>query len=123
MRGLNAQMERYELAEIDGYVVLFTNMRIDHNTVPEDIFCYEIRDSDDLDGSIAEIKPFVMVNHWGTILAKEPFPLNSLESYYPNDWGYLGESMHLEDFLKETTEQLAARLLAQPPSTGVTMQQ
>lgn len=122
MKGLDAKTQQYELAEIDEHIVLFTNMRLDRNTVPEDLFCYDVRDSDDLDGSIAEIKPFVMVNHWVTILAKEPFPLNNLESYYPNDWGYLGESMNLEDFLKETTKQLAARLQAQPSSCNMNMQ-
>lgn len=50
------------LAEIDGKPVLFTNMRLDRDTVPEGLFCYDVRDSDDLDGSFAEIKRSV----WST---------------------------------------------------------
>ena len=110
MKGLDANTQKYELAEIDHNVVLFTNMRLDRDTVPEGIFCYDVRDSDNLDGSMAQIKPFVLVNHWGTILSKTPFPLDESGSYYPEDWGYLGEDMSLSEFRKETAEQLEARL-------------
>lgn len=122
MKGLDAKTERYDLAEIDGRVVLFTNMRLDRDTVPADLFCYDVRDSDDLDGSMAEVKPFILVNHWGTILSKEPFPLGEYGSYYPEDWGYMGEGMTLSEFQKETAEQLAARLEPQPPQGGMRMQ-
>ena len=44
MKGLNAKTEQYELAEIDNKVVLFTNMRLDRDTVPEGLFCYDVRD-------------------------------------------------------------------------------
>ena len=71
MKGLDANTQKYELAEIDHNVVLFTNMRLDRDTVPEGIFCYDVRDSDDLDGNMAEVKPFVLVNHWGTILSRK----------------------------------------------------
>ena len=56
MKGLDANTQKYELAEIDHNVVLFTNMRLDRDTVPEGIFCYDVRDSDNLDGSMAQIK-------------------------------------------------------------------
>ena len=40
MKGLDANTQKYELAEIDHNVVLFTNMRLDRDTVPEGIFCF-----------------------------------------------------------------------------------
>ena len=110
MKGLDANTQKYELAEIDHNVVLFTNMRLDRDTVPEGIFCYDVRDSDDLDGNMAEVKPFVLVNHWES------------GSYYPEDWGYLGEDMSLSEFQKETAEQLEARLEPQPSGGEMTMQ-
>ena len=122
MKGLDANTQKYELAEIDHNVVLFTNMRLDRDTVPEGIFCYDVRDSDNLDGSMAQIKPFVLVNHWGTILSKAPFPLDESGSYYPEDWGYLGESMSLAEFQKEPAERLKERLEPQPSGGGMTMQ-
>lgn len=122
MKGLDASTQQYELAEIDNKVVLFTNMRLDRATVPEGICCYDVRDSDNLDGSMAQIKPFILVNHWGTILSKDPFPMDESGSYYPEDWGYLGESMSLSEFQKETAEQLEARLGPQPSAEKMTMQ-
>ena len=83
----DAAKEGYELTEIDGRPVLFTNMRLNRDTVPAGIFCYDVRDSDALDGSMAEIKAVVVVNHWGTILCKDPFPVDEYGSYYPKDWG------------------------------------
>lgn len=122
MATFDATKEGYLLAEIDSRIILFTNMRLDRDTVPEGLFCYDVRDSDHLDGSMAEIKSFVMVNHWGTILSKEPFPINEYGSYYPEDWGYLDKSMNLAEFQAATPEQLAA--LQKPPLTcsGIMMQ-
>ena len=62
MAALDAAKEEYELVEIDGHPVLFTNMRLDRDTVPEGIYCYDVRDSDELDGSMAEIRSYVLVN-------------------------------------------------------------
>lgn len=122
MATFDATKEGYLLAEIDGRPVLFTNMRLDRDTVPEGLSCYDVRDSDHLDGSMAEVKPFVMVNHWGTILSREPFPLDEHGSYYPEDWGYLDESMSLAEFQAATPEQLAA--FQKPPlsSPGMMME-
>ena len=56
------------------------------------------------------------------ILSKEPFPMDESGSYYPEDWGYLGEDMSLSEFQKETAEQLEARLEPQPSGGEMTMQ-
>lgn len=117
----DAAKEGYELTEIDGRSVLFTNMRLDRDTVPAGIFCYDVRDSDALDGSMAEIKAVVVVNHWGTILCKEPFPTDESGSYYPKDWGYLGKNMSLVEFQESSREQLAAYLLSEAPQTEPVM--
>ncbi|CAK7088809.1 MAG: hypothetical protein ENTB_04555 [Enterocloster aldenensis] len=119
MAAFDATKEGYMLAEIDGKPVLFTNMRLDRDTVPEGLFCYDIRDSDNLDGSFAEVKPHVLVNHRGTILCREPFPLDGHGSYYPEDWGFLGMDMSLETFQQATPEQLAAYLAPKPPAPGM----
>lgn len=109
------------MAEIDGRLVLFTNMRLDRDTVPDGIFCYDVRDSDRLDGSMAEIKAVVVVNHWGTILCREPFPVDESGSYYPKEWGYLGENMSLEEFQGADSQQLAAYLQPEAPQTEPVM--
>ena len=108
MAVFDATKEGYMLAEIDGKPVLFTNMRLDRDTVPEGLFCYDVRDSDDLDDSFAEIKRSVMVNHWGTILCRGPFPLDEHGGYYPDDWGFIDWDMILTEFQQAALEQLAA---------------
>ena len=96
---VNAAEEDFELMELFGKTVLFTNMRVDRSTVPKELYVYELRD-EDCTGDICEIRPFVMVNHWGTLLVKEPFDLE--KSQFTNnaylcinpeeDWNYLGEN-------------------------------
>ena len=68
---VNAAEEDFELMELFGQTVLFTNMRVDRSTVPQDLYVYDVRHDDDCTGEICEIKPAVMVNHWGTIICKE----------------------------------------------------
>lgn len=121
MTPLDAAREKYILAEIDSRPVLFTNMRLNRDTVPEGLFCYDVRDSDYLDGSMAEVKPFVMVNHWGTILSREAFPLDGHGSYYPKDWGYLDKTMSLTEFQAATPEQLSVFRQPEPPRMELTM--
>ena len=43
----NAGKENFELAMLDDYMVLYTGSRIDRNTVPENLFCYDVRHDDD----------------------------------------------------------------------------
>ena len=73
---VNAAEESFELMEMFGQTVLFTNMRVDRSTVPEGLHVYDVRHDDDCTGEMCEIKPFVMVNHWGTIICKEPFEMD-----------------------------------------------
>lgn len=58
----NAGKENFELAMLDDYVVLYTGSRIDRNTVPENLFCYDVRHDDDCQGIACEVKPHVLVN-------------------------------------------------------------
>lgn len=103
MNGIHASKDVYELLEICGQTVLFTNARLDRETVPEGIYAYDLRHDDLCQGNICEIKPFVMVNHWGTILCREPMEMTDGECLYvsEDDYGYLGESVTLEEFLHQ----------------------
>lgn len=56
---VNAAEESFELMEMFGQTVLFTNMRVDRSTVPEGLHVYDVRHDDDYTGEICEIKPFV----------------------------------------------------------------
>ena len=105
---IDARKELFELIQLDGIVCLFTNDRIDRSTVPKGLHCYDVRDSDQTDGSFAEINPFVFVNHWGTILCKHEFPMNEFGCYYPKDIDavFLDKSMDTEAFLASREDLL-----------------
>ena len=97
----NTGKENFELAMLDDYAVLYTGSRIDRNTVPKNLFCYDVRHDDDCRGIACEIKPYVAVNHWGTILTKTEIPMTEGGSYYPReDMNYLGETLTVEEYMR-----------------------
>lgn len=94
------EIRNFELVQVDNLPpCLFTDLRIDKDSLPSGIYAYDVRDCD-CDGTFAEIKKFVLVNHWGTILCKEEVPLDEYGSYYPEEGeNYIGYST-LEEFCK-----------------------
>ena len=64
--------EHYEEITVCGKPALFTNFRIKRDTVPDSLYVYDVRHDDDCRGIPCEIAPFIMVNHWGTIILAEP---------------------------------------------------
>ena len=99
MKPINANEADYEKFEILDQNALFTSLRIARNTLPEGLHAYDLRDCDDCSGEPCELKSHVMVNHWGTVIVREPIEgadegiiLNE------NDYNYLGEEMTLDEF-------------------------
>ena len=99
MSRVDAKETCWEKVEVLGREGLFTCLRVDRNTVPEGWYMYEVRHDDECQGEPVEIALWVMVNHWGTLLVKEPFDLeksqitNNAYLYIDpeEDWNYLGE--------------------------------
>lgn len=123
MKPLDARNEHYTLVDVDGYICLFTNMRLDRETIPDDIYCYDVRD-DCGDGSFAQIQKSVLVDFWGSILTKDSIPLDPQwhcywperdAEYYPN------ESFTLEQFRTTPVNELL--ILAQGDSLSARMQE
>lgn len=71
----SAMTEHYEEITVCGKPALFTNFRIKRDTVPDSLYVYDVRHDDDCRGIPCEIAPFIMVNHWGTIILAEPLEL------------------------------------------------
>lgn len=102
----DAREETFERVEIDGVEALFTNARLDRDTVPDGLFCYDVREAEGFSGIAATLEPFGAVNHWGTVLSKEPFPMEH-GFYKIGDEGlnYLGERMTAEEYLQEKQQE------------------
>lgn len=105
---LNANEETYEMLEICGQTVLFTSARIDRKTIPNELYAYDLRHDDGCQGNICEIKPLVAVNHWGTIICKEPIEMNEhgYRLVAEEEYNYIGESVTLEDFQEEQSLEM-----------------
>ena len=101
---IDARDEDFKLAEIDNVVVIFTNARIDRDTVPFDLYCYDVRESECFSGDPVTLEKVVSINHWGTILSKKPFPLE--DAYYPLKDGinYLEETCTMDEFMEMNPE-------------------
>ena len=87
----HAMTERYEEITVCGKPALFTSIRIKRNTVPDSLYAYDVRHDDECRGIPCEIAPFVMVNHWGTIILAEPLELPDDGRRYideDTDWNY-----------------------------------
>ena len=97
MTPINANETGYERFEILGRDALFTSLRIDRKSLPEGLHAYDLRDEDST-GKICELKSHVMVNHWGTVIVKEPIEGADDGIVLEDDYNYLGEEMTLEEF-------------------------
>lgn len=103
MKPIDANETDYERFEILGHDALFTNLRIDRKSLPDGLYAYDLRDCDDCSGNPAELRNFVLVNHWGTVITKEPIE-GADEGIVldEDDYNYLGEDMTLKEFANST---------------------
>ena len=99
---VDACKEHFEKVQIDGREALFTNLRIERSTVPETLHCYDIRETDGFSGVAASVERYVLVNHWGTILSKEPFPLkNGRYEIESGDIEYQDEFCTVDEYMEK----------------------
>ena len=95
----NIGNETFESMTINDTPALFTDMRIDRNAVPEGLYAYDIRESDD-GGRFATIEPEVMVNHAGTILTREKLVMGENGYVRIEEYGF-EDSTTLDEWLAE----------------------
>lgn len=97
-----ADDEEYELIELLDKPMLFANERIRSWQVPEGLYLYHLRESDDGD-RFCSIELHVGVNHGGSVLSKEPIDLGD-KGYIsfkgditpPN---FIGDDVSIADFI------------------------
>lgn len=102
--------QKYEAVIIFNKPMLFTNLRIEDGDVPDGMYRYDISDGG-MDGNMCELKDYVAVNHWGTVLSKEaiePRIIDGEEMTSANgilmtddDYNYTGEEFTVDDFLEK----------------------
>ena len=105
----DARKESFEEVTVFGKTMLFTNNRIDPNTVPRGYHLYEVRHDDDMQGIPCEIGKKIIVNHWGTLISNKPIKLVksaiSNNAYRPineeREWNYEGIFTTLNEYVEK----------------------
>ena len=101
---IDARTEEYQTIELFGIPMLFSNFRLDHSTVPKGLYQYEVRHSDYEDSDPVEIRDYVLVNFWGTLLSRKPLRLDERGCRYvrrDEEWGFTGDSCSLHDYMDQ----------------------
>lgn len=100
---------QWEAVVVCDIPMLFTELRIKKDTVPEGLYMYEVRHADDDWGEPAQIADWVMANHFGTLLSNTALALEPnaacnnayLDIDAELEWGYLGMACPVETYLSE----------------------
>jgi hypothetical protein len=82
-----------EITDYCGIIVneipaLFTNLRIDRTTLPENLFAYDIRGG--CEGDFANIERYVYADHTGTILTDREIPMVESDFTPIEDYNFTG---------------------------------
>lgn len=102
MKLMDARKETFDHIELFDAPAMFTNLRIDRSTVPEGLFCYDVRGTGDDPGALYVIEPFVFVNHSGTIIGVEDYMLEKGQAkYIASHINFLGDEITLDEFCKQ----------------------
>ena len=99
MQLTDARKETFDHIELFDAPAMFTDLRIDRSTVPEGLFCYDVRGTGDDPGALYVIEPFVYVNHSGTIIGVEDYMLEKGQAkYIATHINFLGSEITLDEF-------------------------
>lgn len=95
------EINGFEIVSVNNKPYMFTNMRIDRESLPKGFVAYDVRDGD-CDGRFAQINKYVWVNHWGTIIGIDPILLDEFFGYIPED--DKNDGSFIDGYVVDTTE-------------------
>lgn len=96
--------------EVCGVNGLFSNGRIDRSKLPEGLYCYDLRGTDDDPGELHYLEEQVVVNHAGSVITAEPIDLTEagrLDVY--EDMGFQGGNVTLRQFYENAYPEKAKK--------------
>lgn len=104
----DARTTSFEAVEVFGKKAAYSSCCIDRDTVPNELYCYDLRGSDFDCGTPISIEPRVLVNHAGTIITSNPIDLPEgwkqiRDAFYDLDRDYYSYEAYekLYDFYEE----------------------
>jgi len=96
--------EQYQEVELFEKPALFSNGRIFRDDLPEGVYCYDLRGSDDDPGSPICVEERVVVNHAGSVILTAPLEFSEEgRLYFTDETGlnFNGGMLTLSQFLQE----------------------
>lgn len=98
------QINDFEPAEISVFKDkpvsgLFTNLRVDRETLPEGCKAYDIREGDN--DAFSTVEAFVMVNHTGTMITREEIPMRKGDYSKIKEFGIESRELSDDDWRKQ----------------------
>ena len=96
--------EQYQEVELFEKPALFSNGRISRDDLPEGVYCYDLRGSDDDPGSPICVEERVVVNHAGSVILTAPLEFSEEgRLYFTDETGlnFNGDMLTLSQFLQE----------------------
>lgn len=115
-----ADAPRFDVVEIFGQPALFEDARIDAAAIPDGLFRYELRGSDDDPGMPVTLEQKVIVNHAGTVITAKPLTIPE-EGYLllteDNGLNFVGGEMTMQEFQRNSqkdryTEEVEAESIS-----------
>jgi hypothetical protein len=106
MKDVNVMNKKFYEAELLGIRALYTELHTDKSSIPDGMYCYDLRHGDD-DSFPSAVENSVAVNYYGTILTTEKLNFGT-EDFLPIDcdsFGFTGEIFCPKDFLKKSKLQ------------------
>ena len=96
--------ENYDVIEVCGQRALFSNGRLSPENIPEGMYLYHLRETDD-DGALrfASLENKVVVNHGGSVMTRKPIdlgPEGRVVFSEDTDPNFLGSHMTMEEFMQ-----------------------
>ncbi len=101
---LREDADTLDVVELFGKEALFTNGRVTKNALPEGLYTYDLRGSDDDPGQPVTLEPMVLVNHAASVIVSDkiPIPENGVVPL-GEDMSFTGDSITMEQFYDNVT--------------------
>ena len=103
---IDVNSRQLQEVEIKGHYGVFTELRVDESTIPEGVYCYELRHGDD-DSYPVTLKEDIRVNYFGAVLMKNKMELGK-EGYVGlsyDDFGFTGEELTMLEYRANYLEE------------------
>ena len=99
---LDIDGKSFDLIELFGKPALFTSDRLRKSEIPKGTFLYHVRGDDETTGGFASLQKSVFINHFGSIITKEPVDLGPdgiIEFTKDTEPKFTGKTVNFEKFL------------------------